>query len=101
MRKIALFAAASAAALTLAACSEATQDAAEATGCKVFHAGTAEQDGQVVTSGGRVLCVTALGDSVAAATERAYEGVDAISWQDMLVRRDIAWRAIARERGDS
>ena len=76
-------------------------DAAEATGCKVFHAGTAEQDGQVVTSGGRVLCVTALGDSVAAATERAYEGVDAISWQDMLVRRDIAWRAIARERGDS
>ncbi|MDH2422963.1 phosphoribosylamine--glycine ligase [Cobetia amphilecti] len=76
-------------------------DAAEATGCKVFHAGTAEQDGQVVTSGGRVLCVTALGDSVAAATERAYEGVDAISWQDMLVRRDIAWRAIARERGDN
>ena len=76
-------------------------DAAEATGCKVFHAGTAEQDGQVVTSGGRVLCVTALGDSVAAATERAYEGVDAINWQDMLVRRDIAWRAIARERGDS
>ncbi|NHH86895.1 phosphoribosylamine--glycine ligase [Cobetia sp. cqz5-12] len=76
-------------------------DAAEATGCKVFHAGTAEKDGQVITSGGRVLCVTALGDSVAAATERAYEGVDAISWQDMLVRRDIAWRAIARERGDS
>ncbi|TVU72827.1 MULTISPECIES: phosphoribosylamine--glycine ligase [Cobetia] len=76
-------------------------DAAEATGCKVFHAGTAEQDGQVVTSGGRVLCVTALGDSVAAATERAYEGVDAINWQDMLVRRDIAWRAIARERGDA
>jgi phosphoribosylamine--glycine ligase len=76
-------------------------DAAEATGCKVFHAGTAEKDGQVVTSGGRVLCVTALGDSVAAATERAYEGVDAIDWQDVLVRRDIAWRAIARERGDS
>lgn len=76
-------------------------DAAEATGCKVFHAGTAEKDGQVITSGGRVLCVTALGDSVAAATERAYEGVDAICWQDMLVRRDIAWRAIARERGDS
>ncbi|MDH2292030.1 phosphoribosylamine--glycine ligase [Cobetia sp. 10Alg 146] len=76
-------------------------DAAEATGCKVFHAGTAEKDGQVVTSGGRVLCVTALGDSVAAATERAYEGVDAIDWQDVLVRRDIAWRAIARERGDA
>ncbi|WP_191236517.1 phosphoribosylamine--glycine ligase [Cobetia marina] len=76
-------------------------DAAEATGCKVFHAGTAEKGGQVVTSGGRVLCVTALGDSVAAATERAYEGVDAIDWQDVLVRRDIAWRAIARERGDA
>ncbi|WP_176502967.1 phosphoribosylamine--glycine ligase [Cobetia sp. 5-11-6-3] len=76
-------------------------DAAEATGCKVFHAGTAEKDGQVITSGGRVLCVTALGDSVAAATERAYEGVDAIDWQDVLVRRDIAWRAIARERGDA
>lgn len=74
-------------------------DAAEAKGCKVFHAGTAEQDGDLVTAGGRVLCVTALGDSVGAASERAYAGVDAINWEGAQARRDIGHRAIARERG--
>ena len=66
---------------------------------KVFHAGTA-LDGarQVITSGGRVLCVTALGDTVAQAQQRAYAGVDAIRWNSAFHRRDIGWRALARER---
>ncbi len=66
---------------------------------KVFHAGTAERDGQVVTNGGRVLCVTALGESVAAAQRRAYWGVDHVRWPDAYYRRDIGHRAIARELG--
>ncbi|WP_163650368.1 phosphoribosylamine--glycine ligase [Modicisalibacter sp. 'Wilcox'] len=73
-------------------------DAAQAAGCKVFHAGTAEDArGRVVTSGGRVLCVTALGERVSRARDRAYDGVAAIHWDDVLYRRDIAYRAIARE----
>ncbi|CAM3545363.1 phosphoribosylamine--glycine ligase [Halomonas lysinitropha] len=77
-------------------------EAAEATGCKVFHAGTAEDaQGRVVTAGGRVLCVTALGDGVGAARDLAYRGVAEISWPDALFRRDIAHRAIARERADA
>ncbi|WP_129140583.1 phosphoribosylamine--glycine ligase [Modicisalibacter coralii] len=73
-------------------------EAAEAAGCKVFHAGTAEDDkGRIVTSGGRVLCVTALGERVSRARDRAYDGVAAIHWEDALFRRDIAYRAIARE----
>ena len=67
---------------------------------KVFHAGTAlDAHGDVVTSGGRVLCVCALGDSVADAQRRAYAGVDAISWANEFHRGDIGWRAIERERG--
>jgi phosphoribosylamine--glycine ligase len=65
---------------------------------KVFHAGTKLQDGQVVTSGGRVLCAVGLGDDVSAAQKKAYALVDAISWQGMQARRDIGYRAIARER---
>ena len=64
---------------------------------KVFHAGTREADGAVVTSGGRVLCVCALGDSVREAQTRAYERVARISWQDAYYRTDIGYRAIARE----
>ncbi len=63
---------------------------------KVFHAGTAEHDGQVVTSGGRVLCVTALGADVAEAQRRAYEQVHQIHWQDTYFRDDIGYRAIGR-----
>ncbi len=66
-------------------------------GAKVFHAGTQEVDGKAVTSGGRVLCVTALGHSVSEAQERAYQLVDKISWKGMSCRRDIGHRAIARE----
>ncbi|MGM0694763.1 MAG: phosphoribosylamine--glycine ligase [Pseudomonadota bacterium] len=74
-------------------------EAAEATGCQVFHAGTAEDaQGRVVTAGGRVLCVTALGDGVGAARDLAYRGAAEIHWPDVHYRRDIAHRAIARER---
>ncbi len=65
----------------------------------VFHAGTRNEDGAVLTAGGRVLCVTALGDTVAEAQVRAYEAVDRIHWTDAFVRRDIGHRAVARERG--
>jgi phosphoribosylamine--glycine ligase len=63
---------------------------------KVFHAGTASRDGVVVTSGGRVLCVTALGDDIAAAQRDCYLAVDKIRWDGMTLRRDIGWRAVAR-----
>ena len=67
-------------------------------GRKVFHAGTTldEQD-RVVTAGGRVLCVCALGESVSIARDRAYQWVDAIHWNGAFHRRDIGHRAIARE----
>jgi len=64
--------------------------------CHVFHAGTAEQDGAVVTAGGRVLCVTALGENVKLAAERAYEVAAGISFEGMQYRRDIGHRAIHR-----
>ncbi|KAA0011716.1 phosphoribosylamine--glycine ligase [Billgrantia pellis] len=73
-------------------------EAAAAAGCKVFHAGTAEDDqGRIVTGGGRVLCVTALGQDVAQARDRAYAGVAAIRWEGAQYRCDIAHRAIARK----
>ncbi|HSP99100.1 MAG TPA: phosphoribosylamine--glycine ligase [Candidatus Dormibacteraeota bacterium] len=64
----------------------------------VFHAGTARRDGQVVTNGGRVLGVTALGQDVTAAVAEAYRAVDRISWDGMHCRRDIGRRAMERER---
>ena len=64
---------------------------------KVFHAGTALNGESVTTSGGRVLCVVGLGDSVAAAAADAYAAVDKIDWDDAYCRRDIGHRAIARE----
>jgi len=65
-------------------------------GTKVFHAGTARQDNAVVTAGGRVLCVTALGETVAQAQESAYQAVAKISWDGMFYRKDIGHRAIKR-----
>ena len=62
----------------------------------VFHAGTAMSGGHVVTSGGRVLCVTALGDKVQIAAQRAYEIVDRIRFDSMQFRRDIGHRAFGR-----
>jgi phosphoribosylamine--glycine ligase len=65
---------------------------------KVFHAGTRLEGEHVVTAGGRVLCVCALGDSVADAQRRAYAEVAGISWRGEFHRHDIGWRAIERER---
>ena len=65
---------------------------------KVFHAGTKQADGDVVTAGGRVLCVVALGDSVTEAQSLAYERVKTISWDKVYYRDDIGHRAIAREK---
>jgi len=64
---------------------------------KVFHAGTALVNGEVVTAGGRVLCATALGKTVAEAQSKAYKTITNINWQDMYYRTDIAYRAVARE----
>jgi phosphoribosylamine--glycine ligase len=69
----------------------------EEEGRKVFHAGTAEQAGQVVTSGGRVLCATALGGSVSEAQQRAYELTGQIKWDGVYYHSDIGYRAVARE----
>ncbi len=72
-------------------------DVADSETQKVFHAGTATQDGNVVTSGGRVLCVVGLGDSVRDAAAASYAAVDKIDWDKVYFRRDIGHRAIARE----
>ena len=64
---------------------------------KVFHAGTTLSDGKVVTAGGRVLCATALGNSVTEAQQKAYELLNTIQFKDVYYRSDIAHRAIARE----
>lgn len=69
----------------------------ETAGEKVFHAGTATNNGQTVTNGGRVLCATALGTSVKEAQQRAYRLAEQIHWKGMFYRKDIAYRAIARE----
>ncbi|ENN8410358.1 phosphoribosylamine--glycine ligase [Serratia marcescens] len=63
---------------------------------KVFHAGTRLQGDDVVTSGGRVLCVTALGETVAQAQQRAYQLAEGIQWPGSFCRKDIGYRAIAR-----
>ncbi len=73
-------------------------DNADDKDCKVFHAGTdIAENGDIVTAGGRVLCVTALGGSVGEAQQKAYQRGKRIQWQDCYLRRDIGYRAIARE----
>ncbi|AOF96291.1 phosphoribosylamine--glycine ligase [Sphingobium sp. RAC03] len=72
-------------------------DAAQARGAMVFHAGTAQQAGALVANGGRVLNVTATGESVGAAQAAAYAAVDAIDFPTGFCRRDIGWREVARE----
>ena len=64
--------------------------------CHVFHAGTADKEGQVVTNGGRVLCVTALGENIKLAQKAAYEAAAQIAWDGMQFRKDIGYRAISR-----
>jgi len=70
---------------------------AASAGRKIFHAGTAEKDGDVVTNGGRVLCATALGESVSEAQAAAYELVKTVHWENVYYRTDIAHRAVRRE----
>jgi phosphoribosylamine--glycine ligase len=65
---------------------------------RVFHSGTALKNGALLTNGGRVLCVTALGDSIKMAQRRAYEAVDGIRFDGMQYRRDIGFRAVAAKR---
>ncbi|WP_114214040.1 phosphoribosylamine--glycine ligase [Ochrobactrum sp. 3-3] len=67
-------------------------------GVKVFHAGTAEKDGNIVANGGRVLNVTAIADTVAEAQAKAYEAVKRIDWPEGFYRSDIGWRAVEREK---
>jgi phosphoribosylamine--glycine ligase len=70
--------------------------AEEVAGVTTFHAGTAEQNGQLVASGGRVLAITARGGSLGEARDRAYEAIDAIDFADGFHRRDIGWRELER-----
>lgn len=72
-------------------------DQCDTDSCKTFHAGTALNGSDVVTSGGRVLCVTALGETVTQAQELAYQSVEKITWDGVFCRTDIGYRAIARE----
>ncbi|MCG8668905.1 MAG: phosphoribosylamine--glycine ligase [Pseudomonadales bacterium] len=69
----------------------------EQEGQKVFHAGTKEMEGQVTTNGGRVLCATALGNTVSEAQAKAYELVKQINWKNVYYRDDIGYRAVERE----
>ncbi len=75
------------------------EKASAGTDVEIFHAGTKRDGDRVLASGGRVLNVTALGATVAEAQARAYAAVDLIDWPEGFCRRDIGWRAIARERG--
>ena len=73
-------------------------EAAEATGAKVFHAGTKRANGELVAAGGRVLNVTSTGRTVGEAQASAYAAVDRIDWPGGFCRRDIGWRAVEREK---
>jgi phosphoribosylamine--glycine ligase len=65
---------------------------------KIFHAGTRLENGRVVTNGGRVLCAVALGEDVSEAQASAYRLVADVDWEDMYCRKDIGYRAVAREK---
>ena len=72
-------------------------DGSDSETAKIFHAGTKNTDDGIVTNGGRVLCATALGDTVSEAQSNAYQLADKISWNGMFMRRDIGYRAVERE----
>jgi phosphoribosylamine--glycine ligase len=72
-------------------------EAARLPGVAIFHAGTEKRDGRILAVGGRVLNVTATGATIAQAKDRAYEAVGKISWQGSFFRKDIGWRALARQ----
>ena len=69
-------------------------------GFKVFHAGTEYVDGDIKSNGGRVLCITALGDSVQSAQKKVYSKLSSIKWDDSFYRKDIGYRAIEREKNE-
>ena len=73
-------------------------DAAKIEGAMIFHAGTKDDGGKIVANGGRVLAVTAVGKTVREAQTRAYQAVDKVRWPEGFCRRDIGWRAVAREK---
>ncbi len=75
---------------------EGLEKAAELPDTYVFHAGTAKEDGKIVSNGGRVLCVTGIGDTIEKAIETAYQGVRTIQMDGVHYRKDIGWRAINR-----
>ena len=75
------------------------EDAERVPSVCVFHAGTRQEGDEIVSDGGRVLAITASGRTVGEAQDRAYAAVDRIKWPGGFCRRDIGWRAVARERG--
>jgi phosphoribosylamine--glycine ligase len=77
------------------------EKAREVPGVEIFHAGTRREGDRLLAAGGRVLCVTARGKTVAEAQARAYEAVHAIDWPGGFYRNDIGWRAVAREKRTS
>jgi phosphoribosylamine---glycine ligase len=76
---------------------EGLDDAAKVDGVEIFHAGTKSDNERILANGGRVLNVCALGKTVVQAQQRAYEAIDRIKWPEGFCRRDIGWRAVARE----
>jgi phosphoribosylamine--glycine ligase len=76
---------------------EGLDEAAQVEGVEIFHAGTRADGGRILANGGRVLNVCALGKTVREAQARAYQAIDRINWPNGFCRRDIGWRAIARE----
>jgi phosphoribosylamine--glycine ligase len=75
------------------------EEAAKVPGVEIFHAGTRRDGARLIANGGRVLNVAARGRTVSEARDRAYEAISRIDWPQGFYRRDIGWRAIARERG--
>ncbi|MEJ2059922.1 MAG: phosphoribosylamine--glycine ligase [Gammaproteobacteria bacterium] len=71
----------------------------EAEDAKIFHAGTREENGRILTNGGRVLCAVGLGEDIRAAHARAYELAAAVHWDGMFYRSDIGYRALQRQTG--
>jgi phosphoribosylamine--glycine ligase len=80
---------------------EGLDEAAAVEGVEIFHAGTRAKDGRILADGGRVLNVCALGKTVSEAQQRAYQAVDRIRWDGGFCRRDIGYRAVAREEADA
>ena len=78
---------------------EGLDEAGDIEGVEIFHAGTKSDGARILANGGRVLNVTAIGDSVGDAQRRAYQAVDRIRWPEGFCRRDIGWQAIKREQG--